>query len=174
MKKAFTLIELLITCALIMLLSALALPRLTFLSSGSLSRELTVLNTACAYLHHKAMATNRNLELIFDGAKNSYSYNGIHNRSQTHTLPRSIMFGFIPDAKGPPSKPQRKINTAITFASCAPGKYVITFYPDGTTSSGTVYLTDKDRKNMVALTCPIAPVSYIRMYRYDNAKWVKT
>ncbi len=174
MKKAFTLIELLIVCALIVLLSSLTIPHLFFISNASLRRELDVLYSTSAYLQHKAIATNRNQDLIFDKDNNSYIYNGRSGKAHKHALSKNVIFGFLPESKGPPSKPERAIQKAITFSENSPGKYVITFFPDATTTSGTVYLTNVQKTHMVAFTCPIAPISFIRKYRYENGKWAKT
>ena len=58
-----------------------------------------------------------------------------------------------------------KIEKAITF----PG-YAIHFYPTGIISSGTVYLVDKKKKCMYALSNAVSQVSYLRLYRYDG-RW---
>ena len=171
-KKAFTLIELLLVCTLIVILSSFALPQLLFISKASLTRELDGLYSTCIYLQQKAMATNKNQDLVFDTHKNSYIYNGRSNKQYKHIMPSHISFGFIPKSKGPPSRPEKAIQKAITFPQAQPGTYHLTFFPDATTSSGTVYLTNTDKTEMVALTCPIASISFIRKYRYTNTKWL--
>ena len=75
--------------------------------------------------------------------------------------------GFLPGAKGPPCAPTEVIKQPITFK----GNKII-FNPDGIISAGSIYVVDATGRSMYALTSGVTPVSYLRMYRYDNGTWV--
>jgi hypothetical protein len=42
------------------------------------------------------------------------------------------------------------------------------FYPTGIISSGTVYLVDKNKRYMYALSNAVSQFSYLRLYKYDG------
>jgi hypothetical protein len=87
-------------------------------------------------------------------------------------LPDAVRFGFIPGVSGPPSSPGKPITNPITFKDFGQGKYKVILFVDGKIQPGTVYFVDKNRNFMMALTCPISQVSFIRKYNYDKGKWV--
>ncbi len=157
-RKGFSLLELMIVVAIAMILVSLTTINARFFNRTILLSELNLLHATCYYLQQTAMASNQPQELVFDSVTNSYSSNG-----QTHTLPPSLKFGIIPEAKGPPSSPQNSLHEPITFAN-----NTITFSNDGIISSGTVYLTDSNA--LYAISCSVAHVSFLRKYRYDG-KW---
>ena len=184
-KSSFSLIELLLTLAIVVIVFTITIPRLSFFNRFILDNEVDKLFTVFSYLQQKAIATNQPQEVFFDLKENSYSYNLKDNNQSTicHPelvsgstpsckLPEVIKFGFLSGTKGPPSSPSSPISSAVTFKNVGDNLYKALFYADGKIQPGTVYLVDKDQKFMMALTCPISQVSCIRKYRYDSGKWI--
>ncbi|QQR49794.1 hypothetical protein IPF37_03055 [bacterium] len=164
--KSFSLIELQIALAVLVVALSFTLPRFSFFTNMILNHELNRLFMVCSYLQQKAIATHQKQVLVFDNKKNEYTY--LHNKKpHTFSLPSSLKFGFLSNIKGPPAWPKKIINTAITFQ---PEQQVI-FFHDGKISPGTAYIVDKHQKIMGALTCAISEVCYIRKYRYQNNRW---
>lgn len=157
-KYGFSLVELMIVIALTMILVSLAAINTRYLNKAAITAEINLLYAACHYLQQVAITHNQQQELVFDSSKNSYTIDG-----QCHQLPKTICFGVLPDAKGPPSSPHNTLSKAITFAN-----NIITFSPDGIISSGAVYLTDS--RELYALSSSVAHASFLRTYRYDG-KW---
>ena len=63
----------------------------------------------------------------------------------------------------------RPVSSVDTLSETSLQKVI--FSPDGKITPGTIYLTDFKKNIMVALTCPIGNISYIRKYQYDNNTW---
>ena len=159
-KKGFTLIELMVVICLCALIATLGVMQLSFLDSTIVHADIQKLVAVCSYLRQKAITTNAEYVLVFDTEKNEYRADGIRE-----ILPARISFGFLPGVLGPPGSPSHKIAKSITFLQNS-----IHFYPTGIISSGTVYLVDKNKKYMYALSNAISQFSYLRLYRYDS-KW---
>ena len=159
-KQGFTLIELMIVVSLFSLITMLGMMQLSFLDDTIAHAEIDKLAGVCSYLQQKAIATNSEQHLVCDEQKNEYRLDSVHE-----TLSRRVAFGFLPNVLGSPGSPSRSIEKAITFPDSS-----IHFYPTGTISSGTVYLIDKNKKIMYALSNAISQVSYLRLYRYDG-RW---
>ena len=159
-KPAFTLIEVIIVLSLFAIVATLGIMQLSFLDDTIAHAEIDKLAGVCSYLQQKAMATNSDQFLVCDTQKNEYRLDNVHE-----LLSRRIEFGFLPHVLGSPGSPSRSIKKAITFPDSS-----IHFYPTGTISSGTVYLTDKNKKIMYALSNAVSQVSYLRLYRYDG-RW---
>jgi len=134
--------------------------QLSFLDSTIVHTEVDKLVAVCSYLQQKAITTNTELVLTFDTQKNEYRCGTIHE-----VLSQRISFGFLSNALGSPGSPSAKIEKAVTFPHSA-----IHFYPTGIISSGTVYLVDKKKQSMYALSNAVSQVSYLRLYRYDG-RW---
>jgi Tfp pilus assembly protein FimT len=171
-QKAFSLIEIVIIISIIVILFFISLPRLCFIQRFVLRSETDKLFTVFSFLQQKAIASNQEQQLYFDVGKNVYSYQGKAGGNVVCALPKPVMFGFFQHAKGPPSRSSKKINASVTFKKTEKGKRIIRFFADGTMSSGTVYLVDKDKMYMYAVTISVAQVSFVRMYRYDHDHWV--
>lgn len=142
------------------LLATLGIMQTSFLDSTIVRTEIDKLTAACSYLRQKAITTNAECVLRFDSAKNEYYADGIHE-----VVSQRACFSFLPGVLGPPGCPSHAIKKSITF----PG-YEIHFYPTGIISSGTVYITDKNKRYMFALSNAVSQFSYLRLYRYDG-KW---
>jgi len=158
--SAFSLIELMISIALCALVVALLVVNVSFLNRGIVRSEIDKLYSVCMYLQQCALTTHQEHELTFDTKNNTYRFAG-----KTETLRFPVEFGFPCNVKGPPSTPRKKIFSAVTFKG---GK--ILFYPEGIISSGTVYLTDRNKTVLYALSSGIAHVSHLRKYSYTD-KW---
>lgn len=149
-----------VVVCLFVVIATLGIMQLSFLDSTILHAEANKLAAVCSYLRQKAITTNTECELTFDVEKNEYRCGEIRE-----VLPQQILFGFLPKALGPPGSPSRAINKSITFVDSS-----IHFYPTGIISSGTVYLVDRKKQYMYALSNAVSQFSYLRLYRYDG-KW---
>jgi prepilin-type N-terminal cleavage/methylation domain-containing protein len=159
-KKGFTLIEAMVVVCLFVLLATLGIMQFSFLDSTIVHAEVDKLAAVCSYLRQKAITTNTEQILIFDEQKNEYRGEEIRE-----ILSSRISFGSLPKAMGPPGSPSHLITKPITFANST-----IHFYPTGIISSGTIYLVDKNKQCMYALSNAVSQFSYLRLYRYDG-KW---
>jgi prepilin-type N-terminal cleavage/methylation domain-containing protein len=159
-KNGFTLIEAMVVLCLVAIIATLGFVQLSFLDSIIVHAEADKIAAMCFYLRQKAIAKNIQYVLIFDAQNNEMRCDGICEK-----LSQRVAFGFIENALGPPGSPSHKIEKAITF----PGN-TIHFYPTGIISSGSVYLVDKKKKFMYALSNAVSQFSYLRVYHYDG-KW---
>lgn len=162
LSPAFTLIEISIVLALLMLIMTISLPGIWFLKQQTVACELEKLNMAFAYLQQAAITSNKNLNLKFDLSTNSYSYENYHEK-----LSKKIIFGTISGVKGSPSTITQTISNPITFTNNQ-----VTFYANGKIQPGSVYLVDSAKQFMFALTIPVSQVSFIRKYKYQDNKWI--
>ena len=169
-KSAFSLIELFVVIASIVILFMFTIPKMTFFNKFILQNEADKLFTVFSFLQQRSIASNKPCKLFFDIKQNSYSYD-LENKLHVHKLPEVVKFGFLHGVYGPPSDPTQQIAEAITFKTEGKNELSVTFFPDGKIQPGTIYLVDRDQKFMMAITCPISNVSYIRKYRFDSGKW---
>lgn len=155
-----TIVELLVVVAILAILVSLAIPGLAFLKQNNIGLELDKLQIICQLLQKKAVSTGQKEYLSFNPNEHSYFY-----LNHLEKLADGICFGIIPGVKGPPANPKDTITSPITF----PGQK-ITFYPNGTISAGTAYLTNSQNK-LHAITVPVSQVSFIRKYKYIHSIW---
>ena len=99
-RKAFTLVELMVVLCLCSLIAGLAIINFSFLDSTIVRMELNKLMTACLYVQQLATATNEEKYLIFDENKNEYHFDTYHEK-----LSKRVRFGTVPGVKGPPGSP---------------------------------------------------------------------
>lgn len=170
-SKSFSVVELVVVMAILTIVLSVSVPRVTNLDRYFMLNELEKMFMTFSYLQQKAIAGNCVQELTFDETNRTFCYNGPNNKACVQILGKGVNFGFIAGVKGPPSNPTNLITKAITF-SPSKEKPTVQFYPDGKIRPGTVYLVDKNKTFMGALTCPISGVSYMRKYRFYNKKWV--
>lgn len=159
LTKGFSLIELLVVLALVLLITTLTMPSLWFLKRQAVACEAEKLHMVFCYMQQSAIACNKNLLLKF--RTNSYSYEQYEER-----LPVGVEFGFKSNIKGPPSWPTHPISSPITFVNNQ-----TTFFANGKIQPGTAYLIDSGKNYLYAVTVPISQVSFIRKYRYSSGKW---
>ncbi|MCK4650630.1 hypothetical protein KAT08_00495 [Candidatus Babeliales bacterium] len=173
MKKfAFSLVEIVITLAIVIVVFYISLPSLNFINRFILQNEANKLFSVFSFLQYRAIASNKEQKLFFDLKNKCCSYNKSKRKKILYKVPNCIEFGFLKNTKGPPSSPSKKIIFPITFKKNKKGNYFVTFFPNGKVSPGTIYLVDKEKRFMVAVTCPISKISFIRKYRYDNGQWI--
>jgi hypothetical protein len=104
----------------------------------------------------RAMMTGVPQEIVLEIDQGAYRYG-----SERIVLPKGVQFGFLPAVQGPPATPQKSLTTASTFA-----QHAIICSPEGTLSSGTVYLVDSKKTVLYALSSGVGSVSFLRKYRY--------
>lgn len=143
------------------LIITLSLSQTSVLSRHILHAHAQKMSILLRYLQQKACATQKEQKLIFDERYARY-----YTQDAEYFLPHGILFGFSANAYGPPSSPKQSISTAITFKN-----NTVYFYPDGSITSGTIYMADAEKKITYALTVPISSISLLRLYRLDSS-WV--
>jgi type II secretory pathway pseudopilin PulG len=157
-KPGFMLIELGIVMAILIIGILITVPSLVFIHHQLVRAELEQLYTRILYLQARAITSNQELSLTFDGPTNSYTF-----AEQKLSLANQVEFGTTPAALGPPSHPTSPLVTAITFP-----KNTLTFYPDGTMQAGALYLTDRHHTCLYALTVPIGNNPCVRKYSFHE------
>lgn len=157
----FFLIELLLVISILALVVTFSISHRSRISRLLVRAELGHLHSLCLYYQHVALTTGQEQKMICNPDTQSI----VCNR-QSYVLPQHVRFGFLQDTYGPPAQPIQRIHKAITF----PGS-TIHFYPDGTISSGTIYILDQEKTTMYALTSPIGAISTMRMYQYTHGAW---
>lgn len=157
-KSGYSLIELSVIIALIACCATLSIALIPAFTANAVRTELDILYQTCLYLKHHAIMTGSDQLLSIDVAANRYTYG-----DKTYNLPSGVQFGTIPGTKGSPSNAQRTLEKACTFT-----KNKITFYKDGAVDAGSIYLIDRSRKRIVALTIGVSEYAYIRRYRYND------
>lgn len=140
----------------------LSIPHFSFLQKTLVRSEIEKMHALFVYMQHLAIATQKDQTIEFDVANNVYFCN-----KQMIALAQGISFGTISGVYGPPSSPHTLINKPITFAHNK-----ITFYAQGTMQAGTIYLTDRSKNYLYALTTPVSHISYVRRYKYER-EWVQ-
>lgn len=155
-QPGYLLLELVCVFALLSLIIGFAFARMDFISAGNARQELDLLYQTCLYAQRRAISSGKPCTVILDTERGQYSCD-----ERIRTLEEGVRFDFLPQVKGPPSAPQQPILKASTFKQNR-----ISCSSEGIIDAGTVYLTDRSRKCLYALTSGIAPYSYLRKYRY--------
>lgn len=169
-RNAFSLIELLITLALVAIVITFTIPRTTFFTRFLVQAEINKLYAVFCYLQQRAMAGNEEQELFLNLSDNTYQFKTIQGEITIQKLPKTVRFGFLPGTMGPPSKPSKPIEIAATFPLTR-GSPTASFMTNGKITPGTIYVLAGNGAYQGALTCPISQVSYIRRYAYENQHW---
>ncbi|HEX2977541.1 MAG TPA: hypothetical protein VHO47_00235 [Candidatus Babeliales bacterium] len=157
-QSGSSLLELLIVFGTVVLLMTMVIAHAPSIKRYAVRAEIEKLRSAFWYLGQRAQIENKEFTISFDIPSSSYRVD-----DRQHILPSCVRFGAAPEIYGPPSDPKNRINSAVTFKDQR-----AIFRPDGTISSGTVYLYAPESKNSYALTLPVGLVSYIRLYRYQH------
>lgn len=157
--RGFTLIELMLVIALCALVATLSISYLGFLDRMIMRSELEKLRTTCLYLQRHAMLEGQVQQLDFDQELPGYK----HNKSM-YKFPAQVQFGLLPTVLGPPSSPVQVPNSPITFS-----KNSMQFFSDGTITPGTVYLIDRKKHCIYALSCSVGGGTGLNGYYYDNS-----
>lgn len=159
-KKGFMLLEVAIVLALIAIGAALTIPTFRIFDRLMVKTEIDVLYLAIKSLEQKAITSGKSYDLIFNEKDNSYTAEGL-----VYHLHSPAIFGIVERVVGPPSNPQKIITKAVNFPDNK-----ITIFADGVIQAGSIYITDKNKKYLYALTCPVSDISYLRRYVY-NGHW---
>ncbi|MFC1894615.1 Tfp pilus assembly protein FimT/FimU [Candidatus Dependentiae bacterium] len=171
LKFGFSLLELIIVVAAIVILFTLTIPKMSFLNNFLLKNEVDRLYCTFSFLQQRAIASNSEQKLFFDMNKNTYFFIDKNNKKNIVHLPKMLRFGFLYNSYGPPSNPIKIIDKAITFNKGK--KNSISFFSNGRIQSGTAYIVDKNKNFMCAITTGVSQKSFIRKYFYQNGKWIK-
>ncbi len=160
--KGFFLINLAIACSLLVIILSLSLSQTSFFCRFLMRSEIEKMYTLFFYLNQRALVSNQEQTLYFDVEKNTYQ-----SGERVEKLAPSLCFGILPQANGPPSHPTKPLTQPITFIDTT-----VHFYPDGTISSGSIYITDNEHSLLYALTISVGHISYLRKYRFNNSSWI--
>ena len=143
------------------ILASLAIPSLLFLRQNTIEAELDKLQIICHLLQRQAVNTGHKEYMTLNINDHSCFY-----CNHTEKLANGVFLGFIPGVSGPPANPKQNIISAVSFPN-----QKITFYPNGTISAGTLYLTNLQKNVLFALTVPVSQVSLMRKYKYQDGAW---
>ena len=157
LKKGFTLFELAVCCTLCCLLFSFSAHVVGLTTRLALLQELDRLHAVILFMQRKALLDDKTYTLVFSQEKDGYQ------AGAKHTFCPSVRFEGISCMQGPPASPGRPIKDAITWLG-----HTIYFYPNGTISAGSVYLTNDTNTLYCALTCDIGHINHIRRYFYTN------
>jgi prepilin-type N-terminal cleavage/methylation domain-containing protein len=167
MSRAFTLIELVLVLAIVVIISAVGLPYLWDRDQALLNHELEHLELLFTFMQQQALATNKPCTLVVQPPRiYTFTRNG---RVAMYQLAPGIEFGTIPGAYGPPANPTGPLTQAATFPPVMQAGmqgFEVVFLPNCQTTPGAVYLKATKSSFMGALTCAVSQVSYIRRYLY--------
>ena len=169
MIKAYTLIETVIMLAIMMTIAGITITITTDYASDTLKKDLFLLDLTIQRLTQEAISSNTKKYLYLDPKNNRFFYKK-GEKPYIFNLHKENFFGFLPSIKGPPSNPKSLIKSYTTFdqeGDCN----VITLYPDGSSSAGSVYLICPKKQKICALTCSVSQVLWNRRYLYHNATW---
>jgi type II secretory pathway pseudopilin PulG len=158
-KVGFTLFELTIVILIVSILCGIGISKLSFLSRVAAKAELEKMYALFMLLQNTAISTGKPEIVTFQPAASTYTH-----AIFTEKLLPGVQFGTIEGVLGPPATPTSPLKTPITFANNR-----LTFYPTGSRSAGSLYITDKQKNSLYALTCPIA--GPMRMYKF-HGKWM--
>lgn len=168
---SFTILEILLVLSIVLIISSMGIPYLINRNQYDLKNELERLEVIFYYLQQRAIATNTPQELLFDPIAQSYSFKK-NAQPITYTLSSRLCFGFIPTVLGPPGDPKNPISQAITFPLRDQNLHCVKLLPNGKIYPGAIYISDKQKNELGALTCGVSQVSYIRKYLYKSNRWI--
>ncbi len=159
--KGFSLLEITVVLTLIALLVTFTLYNFDFFTRNALHAEAEKIAALIRTSRMSALATHRLISLTIN-----IQHNTLCTLQYQEHIRKGIHIGVIPNSFGPPSRPEQPLTSACTFAH-----NTIIFYPDGTVTPGTLYITDTHKRYMYAITCPIAHTFYLRIYSYEQRRW---
>lgn len=158
--RGFTFLEVICVLAIIGILSALAVPDLSAFTNR-LRLETTARNISTDLREIKMRATldRNNYAIYFDTINKLYDL-----PERRYVLPPGVRFGFSPGVLIPLWNPvEIPEGDGVTFPYNK-----VTFYPQGSNSMGTVYITNDDLTMALSLTIS----GRVKIWRWDGAKWV--
>ena len=168
-KKSFSIVEIIVSLSIFLIIVSISIPIIFNFDEYHLNNEMDQLFVIASYLQQKAIACYETQKLTFDLNENSYAFE-ISGKQRKYFLSKSSQYGFLPSTLGPPGKPRTTITQAILFDNRI--KFpMMQFFSDGTTTQGTVYMVNKKKNLMVALTCSVSPNACLRKYVCKNDQW---
>jgi len=173
-REAFSLLELFMSIALIMLMSCMIIPKIVVTRDQVLIQALDRIEVLFHSLQQRALACGCDVELMCDISEHSYTYKTLQGTEQTTLLGSDIHFGVVPGTMGPPWQATEVVTAPITFRGYKGNistRASVMFYSNGKISPGTMYLCDKRKAVGGALTCAVSQVFYIRKYLYNGKQW---
>ncbi|MDD5433897.1 MAG: prepilin-type N-terminal cleavage/methylation domain-containing protein [Nitrospira sp.] len=159
--KGFTFLEILLVLSVIGILSVLAVTDISAFT-GKFYLQSTARQISTDLREMKMLSTieRSNYLVNFDTANNFYELPG-----RRINLPHGIRFGFSPGVLGPPANPVETPDIdGVTFPSNK-----ISFYPQGSNSIGTVYITN-DRSETLAISLTIT--GRVKIWRWVGERWL--
>src|SRR5579872_4033362 len=96
-RPAFSLFEIMISIALLILFIGIGTAGYRALSRYQVTLELARLHTLCWMAQAAALSSGTPQEITFHAASNSYTYDGVN-----YQLPHYVQFGTLVSVKGPP------------------------------------------------------------------------
>jgi prepilin-type N-terminal cleavage/methylation domain-containing protein len=168
-RSGYTLIEVSIALAALLIFTALCSQFVWRSRRAAVSDTLALLQIELQCLQQQAMSCNESSSIKFIPAENKYVI--IQAEKETvHSLPKNVIFGFLPHVKGPPGRPTQLISQAIRFENPRPLAAII--QPHGRISSGTVYVKHTSSNDMGAVTITPHQVAHVRSYLFeDGSGW---
>ncbi len=167
MRKAFTLLEMLLVLVIVTILCAITIHSFGDDDRTLMLQELEKIEVVVHYLQQRAMATQQAQSLVITTTAQTYRYGSVRQ-----VLPPRICFGYVATAHGPPGNPTAPLTHVATFPAVNPTTFLIKIFPNGKMSSGTLYMRNYGGTRLGALTCTVSQVSYLRKYMYDSGQWV--
>jgi hypothetical protein len=161
MRSGFLLIDLVVACALLLILTYICMPSINFIHPFIAKVELTLLKNTVQCAQWKAIATGTDQTIKGNIKDNSYTFEGTIKK-----ISSPFHFGTGNLIKGPPSSPHTSITNVFTFVN-----QQIKCFKTGIISAGTIYISSLDNQLCFALSNPIAHQSHIRIYEYKNDIW---
>ncbi len=168
--RGFTLIEVTVTLAIILIVTTLTLPLLTQDPTAELTDEQDLLAYTITLLRQKALTTGQTQHISIDPDNSSYAYQ-TQRGEVLHTLSKNIGFGLLAGAPAPPtSHTPHKPGTWCTFEKSG-STYQIKMFSNGKVTPGFICFRHQKQPLMAALTYDVSGLSYCRRYVYTGGVW---
>jgi type II secretory pathway pseudopilin PulG len=162
-KRGFILIEVLIAISIMVTLLYLSLSALRF-HEYSVCQEIQKLRYFILCMQHQSRLGNEMKSITFCPSDTACCYTT--EDKKTYFFHNEVFFGFQRGLLGPPSRPTKPIEQAITFSH-----NTVCSYEDGMLDAGTIYMTNKDKSITYALTTAVGSESLCRIYKFDAGSW---
>jgi prepilin-type N-terminal cleavage/methylation domain-containing protein len=160
-RKGFLLLEMMVVIALLALMSCMSMSIMHYYDRYLVRLELERLYATVMLLHHYALSTGQDQELIVDTT--AHYYVTLYSKE---FLTGGVKFGVPPRVKGPPSSPVTVLTKPVTF-----DRNRIVCYANGVIAAGTIYMINRVGNYVCALSSGVAQEPYIRCYDYQG-KWI--
>lgn len=157
-----SLLEVVLSVALLMLILTMSMPLFVMHKRLFVKAELENIYGLMLYLQRKASVECSIQTLVFNTSNTTYS---INNTAATSKLAQDVIFAQ-PRFTHNKSFKRDQLERPTSFKNGT-----VYFYPDGTITAGTLFLTDSKHSCAYALTCGVAQIGFIRKYRFSGDTW---